>query len=330
MKIQSFNYSQPVSNSSPAFNGNISKLLEVIPDTKVSKNLTELDKTLFLSYVTSKKYSMGVTPEDISSVTKYDRNEFISKSYDLLTQKLGIPEYVRPPVFPSKLPNQLMLGYSPLYNAILVDPEKIKNTSKLNIFGLLRHELQHFIQNSRIFRHEEIGEKAIDKISEKFVQTQKQILKMLLENNSVEKLRSEYGKNPEGANMLRALDYVEAKDEKGLEMFFNQMGERYKADLSAFRQNLILSMGLIKKDSNLTKKINADFNEFLNVGYFNPDGSVDYTKYFNTAIEGDAILAQTRACFEFSNEPCFMKYAKKDFFESLKDEQQANILESIS
>lgn len=194
MKIQSFNYSQPVSNSSPAFNGNISKLLEVIPDTKVSKNLTELDKNLFLSYVTSKKYSMGVTPEDISSVTKYDRNEFISKSYDLLTQKLGIPEYVRPPVFPSKLPNQLMLGYSPLYNAILVDPEKIKNTSKLNIFGLLRHELQHFIQNSRIFRHEEIGEKAIDKISEKFVQTQKQILKMLLENNSVEKLRSEYGK----------------------------------------------------------------------------------------------------------------------------------------
>ncbi len=308
------------------FKGNrIENLLKVLPDTKISKGLTNLDKNIFQTYIISKQFQMGITADEIAELSKFDNMEYIIKAFELLTKKLAIPDNIKPGLITSPLPANILMGYAPILNGIYIDTEKTKNIQKLHVFSTLRHELQHYIQNCNILRHEEFGEKAVDSAAEKFIEYQKQILNSFLASNSPKELREALSSIPECAYWLKALDYIEAKDEEGLANYINKIAQQYKSEFSEFRQKIISNMGVIKKDSNLTPRIEASFKEFNNIGYYNPNGSIDYSNYFNTFIEQEAILAQGQAGFEYSQEPCFIRYAKKDFFETIKNQNNLGL-----
>ena len=309
----------------------LNKLTEVIPDTKVCKGLTELDKNLFAEYLQMPRYKMQITPEEIDDLCKFDGNEFIDEAYELLTRKLGLDVNIRPKLFWSTdMNNNIEAAFQPLNNIILCNAEYFPNLSKKQQFILLRHELQHYIQNMDILRHEEIGEKALDRLTTNYIKALKQTHDLIFKQYPIKKAVENLKNRGEDINFInKYVELFKAKDSKGIDELFESTGSGYRQELTGFRNKIIAERGLIKKDSALTPKIQQNFDEFTNIDYYTPDGNLNFAKYFNSKTEKDAILAQKAADFQFSKECCYMKYAKKQFFNEINSEETIKALEQI-
>ena len=309
----------------------LNKLTEVIPDTKVCKGLTELDKNLFAEYLQMPRYKIQITPEEIDDLCKFDGNEFIVEAYELLTRKLGLDVNIRPKLFWSTdMNNNIEAAFQPLNNIILCNAEYFPNLSKKQQFILLRHELQHYIQNMDILRHEEIGEKALDRLTTNYIKALKQTHDLIFKQYPIKKAVENLKNRGEDINFInKYVELFKAKDSKGIDELFESTGSGYRQELTGFRNKIIAERGLIKKDSALTPKIQQNFDEFTNIDYYTPDGNLNFAKYFNSKTEKDAILAQKAADFQFSKEGCYMKYAKKFFFNKINSEETLKALEQI-
>lgn len=146
----------------------------------------------------------------------------------------------------------------------------------------------------------------------------------------MEQLEQIFANNPEALTLIRMVkDCLEKGTLEDLEPYYEKMGKEYTQNLINLRHKLIDKLGLIKKDSNQTKKIQGYFNEFDKIGYYNSDGQVNLAKYLKSKIEQEAILSQLQAQFEYSQEPCFMHYAKTEFLKSLENPESLKDIERI-
>ena len=309
-----------------------SKILEVIPDTKVCKNLTKLDKVSFQEYVNFKTHRLGITAEDIAELAKYknDREEFILASYDFLTKKMGFSEKIRPALYFLPISAKTPMAYSPMENIIVVDTAQCSIFNSTQLFSGLRHELQHYVQNTNILRHETLAPKAIDSMVEKYIDAQRLATANLVGNNTMESLVSSGQFTPEQLELLNNAKFcLTNKDIESFNKLFTGMSATYRSSLEALKAKITDDLGVIKADSSLTPKIQQTFEEFQNVGYYKQDGNVDYKKYFNMFIEEDAMQKQTFAEFEYSKEPCFMKFMKKAVADTFKNEKNKQCLEEL-
>lgn len=321
-----------VQNYSPNFKGNLAaKLTDVIPGTKACKNLTELDKRAFNTYAIVKKYALGVTPQDINELSKFDGGEFVVQSYEFLCKKMGISQSIRPPVMPAEIEGEMLMAYSPSVNLIVYDSNKITNLGKHKVFSMIRHEFQHFLQNTQILRHETIGKKAVDLNTQNFIEANKNSAKYIAEKYSKEDIVEAYlsSRDENTGRLLKAKEFLDNNNTDGFNKLFDDFGEVYRKELVQLRDNTVSVLGEIKENSSLTPKIQKYLDEFNEVGYLKPGGQIDYKVYMNTKIEQDAIKAQGQAEFEFSGEPCFMRYAKRSILESLENEQTIKIIDAV-
>lgn len=336
--MQISNYSvpnfHPKAASKPSFGGSaVQELTAIIPNTKVAKNLTQLDRNAFSYYIYARKFPNGITTEDIKSISKFEGSEFMIQAYELLTKKLGLSPDIRPPFSGvPQIKGDALGAYMPTTNMIVVDMQKIQNLkiSKGNIFGFIRHELQHFLQNAAVLRHETIGERAIEKMRTNYINAEKATAINAVKMVPMEQLEQIFANNPEALTLIRMVkDCLEKGTLEDLEPYYEKMGKEYTQNLINLRHKLIDKLGLIKKDSNQTKKIQGYFNEFDKIGYYNSDGQVNLAKYLKSKIEQEAILSQLQAQFEYSQEPCFMHYAKTEFLKSLENPESLKDIERI-
>lgn len=322
--------------SSPAFTGfNVSKLTEVIPDTKVCKNLTQLDKSALHFYIDAKSYRMGISPKEVAELNKHDGCDFILKSYDLLTKKLGFGENIRPALYLQEIPGEARAMYSNLVNVIYVDPVKMEKLNKTEMFGFLRHELQHYIQNIRVLRHEEFGPKSIDLAVQKYFETERNMMLHVCTQFSDQDIHNlAFSQNQQNPVLLvqtimNAKRCLMTNDMYGFNKICENTTESYRKQLTNLRDNIINELGVIKKDSSLTPKIENDFKELTEMGYFNPDGTINNVKYAESKIENEAYNAQGAASFEFSQEPCFIHFIKNQYKRDLQDETTLKFLNDV-
>lgn len=309
-----------------------SRILEVIPDTKVCKNLTKLDKVSIQEYINFKHHRLGITAEDIAELSKYnnDREEFLLASYEFLTKKMGFSQDIRPSLYFLPISAQTPMAYSPVENIIIVDTAQCSTFNSTQLFSGLRHELQHYVQNTNILRHETLAPKAIDSMVEKYTDAQRLATANLVGNNTMESLVSSGQFTPEQLELLNnARICLTNKDIEGFNKLFTDLSATYRGCLEALKTKITDALGVIKADSSLTPKIQQTFEEFQNIGYYKPDGNVDANKYFNMFIEEDAMQKQTFAMFEFSQEPCFMKFMKNAVMDTFKNENNKQILEEL-
>ncbi len=306
---------------SPSFRG-ISKLTQALPDGKVSKGLTLLDQAFFATYLKMPKYNMQITPADIKYLSQFDGNDFLVKSYEFIAAKFGWPEDILPGLYSADLKNsESVMGYNPMNNIIFFDQDKLTNQKKSVIFSLLRHEFQHFSQNLQILRHEEIGQKALKTNTKRFIEMQK---------NALDSVFSTYPEQTaidiflnSGGDIEFINKYLIAHktgNTEWLDSLYKELGKQYINEISYYRNKVIEKLGLIKKDSCLTPQIEKNYKEFTECGYYNPDGSIDFEKYFTSDIELEALDAQTFSAFEFSGEGCFMKFMKNEFINEMSTE----------
>lgn len=312
-----------VGSKVPSFSGNVvSRLTQIIPDTKVAKTLTELDKLSLSAYLNFKQHKIGITPEDIANLSKFEGVDFINNAYLFLTKKLGLRETI----FPSLQSNPNMkipIGYTPLSNTIHINLEQCTNTTKSQLFSLLRHELHHFMQNSMIYRHEKIGLQAVKESVQKAAQLEFNTCKQLIETNTPEQLKqfSESTNNPNlYPYLMKFRELYNSGDKTGLNAMIADSVKVYENNLLKFRENLIKELGVIKSDSSLTPKIEKYYDDFCNVGYYNTDGSIDLNKYMQSYIECETMARQEFADIEFTNPPCFIRHYKDRLLNILQGE----------
>ena len=304
----------------PSFGGGgefLNPLTQVIPDTKVSKGLTQLDKNCFQSYVYSMKFKLGTTAQEIQNLCKLQGEDFVNGAYELLTKKMGIPDEIKPPLIPQEQSPVAPMRYLFNYNAITRNPD-LSNLSQAEVFNGLRHELQHFKQNMDIFRHEKLGEKVVDIHVNGLVESQKAVIKHLLASMSPEELaQNGYLASEDAYNMVvRCKKHLENNDIAAFDKEFESMAPAFRQEVSAFRQKVVNSMGLIKENTKEAQRAEHYFDDFQNINYFDTNGGVDYAKYMASGIEQEALLAGERAGFEFSGEGCMVKFSRNKFKEA--------------
>ncbi len=334
MQVQSINsglYDNKVSK--PSFQVNLKDVFTVIPNTKVCKNLTHLDRNIVQQYIVSRRYSSGVTPDEFAELKKLSGKDFIISSYELLTKKFGYPQEIRPALFNMEISSDTPMAYSPLSNMIVVNkniPDAIME-NKMSLFSSMRHELMHYNQNMQILRHEEIGENALDLCSRKYLENLRiSLVNLITQKTPQEVMNSGFLATPQD-QYLYMTGYNLYKS--GNMSAFNEMvetaGRPYRSNLEDFRAKVIDTLGVIKKDSNLTEQIQKYLDDFLNVGYYNPDGKVDYSKYFRTFVEQEAMIAQGQAEFEYSGMGCFVKLAKEQAKAMINSQEGTDFLNKI-
>lgn len=332
MNIQSnpMSYYKPYNTS---FKGsNIpAKILEIIPDTKVCKNLRKIDKVCFQEYVNFKTHRLGITAEDIAELSKYEELEdFILASYELLTEKMGLSQEIRPALYFLPVKTKTPMAYSAIENIIIVDPEQCIGFNNTQKFSGLRHELQHYVQNTQMLRHETIAPKAINAMVTQYTNVQKSSVINLIENNLINELLTSGQLNPQQLEFFnKARTFLTNKDIESFNNLFTDISASYREQLQALTAKITDSLGVIKADSSLTPRIQKVFEEFQNVGYYKKDGNIDYKKYFDTFIENEAMQQQTYAEFEFSQEPCFVKFMKNTIDNLFNDKNNKQMLEDI-
>lgn len=328
--ISTVNNLQPIKKE-PSFSANYyEKLNRIIPNTKVFKNLRVIDASAFQAYVSSKSYKIGVTADEVAALEKFDKEEFIQKSYEFLMNKMGLKNSICPPIAPAKF-QEFDMGYSFLENVIYYNVDKVNVLSKGKLFSALRHEMQHMNQNYMVLRHEKFGPLAIDAYTKRFIFENKKGFKDLLKVHSIDELEKIFSQidSPNAQFSLEVLKSLKNGDVERYNGLFDMYGDIYKQSLMQLREKIINNFGVINNDSALTPKVEKYFNEFKELGYYDAEGKIDYNKYLDSFIESDAIAAQIRAKFEFSQEPCFMKFMKDDIYKTIQESEFNKIMQSI-
>lgn len=333
MQVNSISLTKPVT-ARPVqnFTGTyVDKLYEKVEGKEVFKNATNAQFNALKTYVTSKDYALGVTPDEVAELSKYDGADFLLQTHDYLLKKLNIPEEIAPPFVVADLNNkQALMMYVPSMNIIMISSEGCEKCDKTAVFKMLRHEFQHYIQNINILRHETFGDEAINVYKDKYMNLQRNVFETLYANNMIEQFMQSADVPMNEKALLQYFKVFKASNNnEGINALFENISKEYVKNLIDFKDNVRKNLGVIPADSPETKKIETFFNEFKDLGYFNPNGEVNYDKYFKSIIEHDAVLAQERAGFEFSQQGCFIRYAIDSFENYLKDDEFKNEINKL-
>ncbi len=163
------------------------------------------------------------------------------------------------------------------------------------------------------------------------MQVQRNVFETLYANNKIEQFMQSADIPMNEKAMLQYFKTLKASNNnEGINALFENISKEYVKNLIEFKDKVRKNLGVIPADSPKTKKIEVFFNEFKDLGYFNPNGEINYDKYLKSVTEQDAVLAQERAGFEFSQQGCFIRYAIDSFENYLKDDEFKNEINKLN
>lgn len=138
---------------------NATKTPELVSDVVEISTKTKLTSGI-------KKLLLGLDKKTIKQLEKLPIEDFFVKSQTIVMKALDIPEEIAPWQKIEDLKNpKFGMKYLPSFNAIIINETALKKNKAL-LFSLIRHEMEHFRQNTLIFRIEKLGEQAVKAYSE--------------------------------------------------------------------------------------------------------------------------------------------------------------------
>ena len=323
MKIINSNYNN-TSFTMPQFK---SRFLESLRQSanlkKPLESMTKGDCHCLSSYLYSLKFRMGITQDEIKNLLSKNGVEFLQRSADYFKQKMGFSDNNFPPIV-------LMEGtfggaksaYALEQNVVYLT-NTFEDLPKPQLFGLLRHEFQHAIQNHIVLRTEGLGEEAVAFYAEKAFDKQKSILLEFAKNYSIKELLAQSLINEYGVQLVSELRCAMQRDDiNAIDEILKQFKQGIVAGLNEFRKNLIKEQGLIKADSKIAKFAKEYFKDFKNIDYFDENGKLDIGKHSFKASETEAELSQLMAESEIS-QTCFIRLQKNNLEKVCKDKETA-------
>lgn len=322
MEITNINHT-----STPQFRSKfVERLKEPANLKKPFEKMTKGDCHYLSSYLYSLKFRMGITQEEIKNLLSKNGEEFLTAATNFLKQKMGFSDNNFPPIM--LIDGTLCsapAAFSPEQNIVYL-LNSYDNIPKTQLFGLLRHEYQHAIQNHNILRTEGLGEKAVEYYADKIFNNQKDILLDFAKKYSVKELLEQGLITDIGAVIITEMSSaLQKNDMTTIDNTLKQFRQSIVAELNEFREKLIQEKGLIKADSKAAAMAKVCFDEFNNINYYDENGNVDVGKHSFKATESEAELAQIMAESELS-QTCFIKLQKNNIEKIFSDKA---IAESI-
>ncbi len=286
------------------------------PSNSVCEKMTQIDKNIFEMYLYGRKFRTGITQKEINELFKKEGNDFLASAYNLLTAKMNFPEEIRPAIYLNTCNGDNIMQYNYINHSIFIDPPKIEGLSKAQLYGMLRHELQHCKQNYMVLRDENIGPMATEKYARMLTNAERKNIEILIQApiEEVENLNI----NMQDYNNIKNLYY---NDPKGYEQLFENNYQTYKQQFDNIREQVIAKFGVIKEGSKESKQAKLYFDDFTNdMTYYNSDGTVNAARYLSKITEQEATLADSMAECEVTGQ-CFFKNAKEETLEAMKNQE---------
>ena len=308
---------------SPHFrnNTNLANLTKKIPNTSVCRKMTYLDKNALVAYMHASKYRLYNCAEELKSLFKLEGDDFINSSYIFLCKQLNIPEAVRPQIEILPTQQENPMGYLPAFN-VIVRNEHLSNYTKPQIFGFIRHEIQHLLQNLDIFRHEKLGSTATEIYAQNRANSTRAAIDYYVENITPEVFYELSGGSKEATESFKILQkYHKEGNREAYEKEYLDFEAPIREEVQAFHDLVIKEMGVIKEGSKEADNAEIFFDEFCSVNYYDPNGQIDLGRYLTTAIEADACLAGDINRFDTETGGCFFKKLKDDALVMLKNKE---------
>ena len=309
--------------------GNKTKLVTAIQNSAekystAPRKVTAMDKYLFRGYTFSLSFLPKFNQKDINRLFKLEGDEFIFESYEFLIRHLRIPQSLRPPIEITDLGDEIEMAYSYTKNKVEVNSDR-KNNSKIYIFGSLRHEIQHFLQNINIFRHEELGNTAVETYSQMSANSIAEGLNEIIDNSELEKLIKLANTDEPRYQVCLALKYLKERNQmEEYQDILNRIKDICKKEsvkeLTKFRKRVIQEMGYLDKNSRDAKRAEKIFDEFKNNIYYKEDGTIHNGKYQYSVSETEALIAgeMTEAEIKGGLESCFIRNNRLESYKTSK------------
>ncbi len=297
----------------------LDKALEVIPETKVSKNLTLLDANVFPSYCFALKNKTRITQDEMKTLFQKDGKEFIEATYQFLLAKMNIDESIYPGLlYVEKSVNPaLVMAYMAANNAVLVPISTLQEDySKSYLYGAMRHELQHFKQQCDVLRCEEISDIAMQLYVEQALKNKKTNIDEILRTHTVDEILALPNEDPDTLKQLAKMK----NDEIAYNHFFVEDRNCIEKQYENLRANIIKTMGPIKEGSKEAELAKIYFEELYTPKYYDKNGNIIIERYQATKIEQEAGVVGDYAQFEAEDGGCYLKRLKEQIIERLKQQ----------
>lgn len=286
-----------VNKISSAIPSSIPQVREGIVPAETVKKLTPCDKFNFRAYLHFKTLDFKTNPEEINALFKFEGDEFFEKTYEFLIKKLGIPEKLKPAIIERSASETVGMTYDWINNCIAKNPNGFIK-EKVQIFGGLRHELQHFLQNMNVLRTEKVGDEVVNFYAKYAGKQRSAYADFEVKNLTLEQLKTNYDE--------QTLEYY-----KYLKDLLKNNPDAYESELinlrniiegaqlthfQNFRNLVIQEMGLIKEGTQPARRAQKMLKEIMSENaYWQSDGSIHAGKYAFDVRENEAITAQSAA-----------------------------------
>ncbi|MBR1776630.1 hypothetical protein IJ750_06120 [bacterium] len=247
-------------------------------------------------YFMLKTLDMKFTQEELKNLFKFDGDDFLVQCYYFWTNKLGLPDDVLPGLMYGEDNEKVVMAYDFVRNVITKNTKYKKNMPKERIFTILRHELQHCLQNMDIYRTEDVGEDAVKAYAKYAAIDHRTMLACIAQQHSVKQIRNILD-DEQLINICLTLKKLKQQGdsyeyEKGLLIVQDGLEKKFKLLYDGFRKNVIKNMGVLPKESAKGKRARKFFEAIISQNnYWKQDGSANLFKYQNDIREVEANLA---------------------------------------
>ena len=203
-------------------------------------------------------------------VNDTNQTDFLKASCDFFCENFNIPEQIRPVMGRANLPDEYAFAYDVFTNSIIQNAKYAGGKlSKEDIFSMVRHEFQHFLQNMEIFRHENLGKKWLETIQEIYGQKNRESIKNMLMTKQID----EWGCKP-GSKIMDLLyemrNRLRHNDIAGFDKLYECIKQGNNNALQGLRNTIIGTKGIIQKDSKTTNLIKTYMDSFIdNLNFVN-------------------------------------------------------------
>lgn len=294
---------------------------KVLSEPVQKKAVPIMDKLFFEQYMFAKKLSLKTSNEEIKNLFKLEGDNFLIEAYKFLLEKMGVPETLRPQIVSVPQNEKVGMAYNFISNQLMLNPNR-PNANKVEMYGLLRHEFQHLLQNLEVFRNLEIKEEVITAYSKKALEMDLMSVDYIAKNFSLDQIR-EAGYNDEALKLYAELKDILQKEGEGkfsqkIKNLAEESIPEYKQRYSVLSDLVIKEMGPLKQGSREANRSVKFFNEiFSDLSYWKKDGSVHTGKYITDVrenealIAGDVAIADIKAILD-NEKSCYIQRLKKN------------------
>lgn len=291
--------------------------IDTFVSTIPKKKLSEIEIFRFRQYLLGKKIDIKITPKEIEELFAHEGEEFKLQAFEFLTKKLNVPKQLTPQLMYMEVPNTKM-AYDFVTNIMSINP-KIKFADKSEIFSLLRHEYQHFMQNMAILRHPTKGKEATEFYAKLHGKATANNVDTIARQVSLEQLRS-LGHDENVIREYQLLkDLIANNKTQEYEAYLAEVARITEAnalpELEKFRANVIKEMKPLKEGSSEAKRAEKYFEATTNEQGYYQNGEIDYGKFMFDIRENEAMIAQNMVAMKtnesMKQKGCYIKVLKE-------------------